>query len=93
MPTLNKVSPATQAVIEADGISVSTPVAQPDVNEVKVRVFLPLLEDDSAGVTVDQTVEVIINGNAKTTYVIMRGEYVDVPVPVFIQLKNRFPHI
>jgi hypothetical protein len=39
---------------------------------------------------IDQTETVTINGvNTR----IKRGEYVDVKVPVFLQLKQRFPSI
>lgn len=63
----------------------------PDAKDkiAKVSVKLPLLEDDGKA-KVDQTETVTING--KTTR-IRRGEYVDVPVPVYIQLKNKYPDI
>ena len=56
--------------------------------EPVVRVFLPLAEDNDGEGKVDQTENVIING--KVTQ-IRRGEYVDVKVPVFLQLKQRYP--
>ena len=55
-----------------------------------VRVCLPLAEETSAEVRADQTENVIING--KVTQ-IRRGEYVDVKVPVFLQLKQRYPNL
>lgn len=55
-----------------------------------VRVFIPLAEDAGGDVKVDQTENVIING--KVTQ-IRRGEYVDVKVPVFMQLKQRYPSL
>jgi len=58
--------------------------------EPTVRVFLPLAEETGTEVTVDQTENVIING--KVTQ-IRRGEYVDVKVPVFLQLKQRYPNL
>lgn len=58
--------------------------------EPTVRVFIPMQENDDSGVTIDQTETVIINGNVTR---IKRGEYVDVKVPVFLQLKNRYPNI
>ena len=57
--------------------------------EPVVRVFLPLQEADGE-MNVDQTENVIING--KVTQ-IRRGEYVDVKVPVFMQLKQRYPSL
>ena len=58
--------------------------------EPTVRIFLPLVEETGAEVTVDQTENVIING--KVTQ-IRRGEYVDVKIPVFMQLKQRYPNL
>jgi len=53
-----------------------------------VRIFIPLAEENGGEGKVDQTENVIING--KVTQ-IRRGEYVDVKVPVFLQLKQRYP--
>ena len=58
--------------------------------EPTVRIFLPLLEESGTEAHVDQTENVIING--KVTQ-IRRGEYVDVKVPVFMQLKQRYPSL
>lgn len=58
--------------------------------EPTVRVFIPKLEDSNSEITLDQTETVIINGNVTR---IKRGEYVDVKVPVFLQLKQRYPNI
>lgn len=60
------------------------------LTEPVVRVFLPLAEETGTEVAVDQTENVIING--KVTQ-IRRGEYVDVKVPVFMQLKQRYPNL
>lgn len=60
------------------------------VVEPTVRIFLPLVEETGTEVTVDQTENVIING--KVTQ-IRRGEYVDVKIPVFMQLKQRYPNL
>ena len=58
--------------------------------EPTVRILLPLLEETGTETVVDQTENVIING--KVTQ-IRRGEYVDVKVPVFLQLKQRYPNL
>ena len=58
------------------------------VAEPTVRIFLPLVEETGTEVTVDQTENVIINGSVTQ---IRRGEYVDVKVPVFLQLRQRYP--
>lgn len=58
--------------------------------EPTVRVYIPLIEDQNTDVTIDQSEEVIING--KVTQ-IRRGEYVDVKVPVYLLLKQRYPNL
>ena len=69
---------------------VKTAAAAEATIEPTVRVFLPLKEDASSDLAIDQTETVTINGvNTR----IKRGEYVDVKVPVFLQLKQRFPSI
>lgn len=73
-----------------DGISVvNTPKAEK--KEPTVRVFIPLAEEaTNSALKVDQSETVIINGKVTR---IRRGEYVDVKVPVFMQLKQRYPNI
>jgi len=56
--------------------------------EPVVRVFIPLAEDAAGEGKVDQTENVIINGRVTQ---IRRGEYVEVKVPVFLQLRQRYP--
>lgn len=60
-----------------------------------VPVFIPALEDTgSNGLRVDQYEHVTIaNENKETRYRVRRGEPVDVPVPVFIVLKDRYPKL
>lgn len=58
--------------------------------EPKVRIFIPLADESLSDTAIDQTETVIINGRATR---IRRGEYVDVKVPVFLQLKQRYPNI
>ena len=60
-----------------------------------VRVFLPELEDSgSSGLKVDQYEHVTIANEVKEDcYKVRRGEWVDVPVPVFLALKERYPKI
>jgi hypothetical protein len=73
-----------------DGISAAIEPKVDKSGETTVTVFIPLLEDVASDVAVDQTVNVTING--KVTQ-IRRGEYVDVKVPVFLQLRNQFPRL
>ena len=73
-----------------DGITVSLPKEKSGPTEPTVSVCLPLLEDEGSDVEIDQTVTVTINGNVTQ---IKRGEHVEVKVPVYLQLRNRFPNI
>ena len=75
---------------KVDTLPVETPVQETVADEPRVRVYLPLLESEGAGVHIDQYEHVTVNGE---TTLVRRGEYVDVTVPVFIQLKNKFPHL
>ena len=75
---------------KVDTLTVETPVQETVADEPRVRVYLPLLESEGAGVHIDQYEHVTVNGE---TTLVRRGEYVDVTVPVLIQLKNKFPHL
>ena len=75
---------------KVDTLTVETPMQETVADEPRVRVYLPLLESEGAGVHIDQYEHVTVNGE---TTLVRRGEYVDVTVPVFIQLKNKFPHL
>lgn len=55
-----------------------------------VMICLPLLPEQESGLKIDQYEHVTING--KTT-LIRRGEHVEVPADVYIQLRNRFPNL
>ena len=58
-------------------------------DQPRVGITLPKLE--SAGnVKVDEYEHVTINGE---TTLVKRGVYVEVTVPVYMQLKNKFPEI
>ena len=72
--------------------TISTEVAEklPEMPTAKVTVFIPVADDTDSGAKVDQNEYVTING--KTTKV-PRGEHVEVSVPVFIQLRNRYPNL
>lgn len=60
-----------------------------------VSVFLPELEGGGVeGIKVDQYEHVTISNEKGTeTYYVHRGEHVDVPVPVFLALKERYPKL
>lgn len=80
---------AKKDVMDATAVVV-TPAQQDIAIEPTVRVFIPLATDQGSDIAIDQTETVVING--KVTQ-IRRGEYVDVKVPVFLQLLNRYPNL
>ena len=84
-------------MIEApnDGLTTVAPEKESEYNGPMVDVFLPLLEDaGSNGLKVDQYEHVTIaNEKEEKCYKVRRGEHVEVPVPVFCVLKERYPKI
>lgn len=74
--------------------SLTTAVVQEDkkYKGPTAQVFLPLLDDPGdEGIQVDQYEHVTIqNEQGKEVFRVHRGEHVDVPVPVFIQLKEKY---
>ncbi len=75
-----------------DGITSVTPVEQPnnDVPRVLVNIPVPLDAEDKS-VKIDPYEHVTINGQ-KPVYV-KRGEPVEVTIPVYLQLRNKYPRL
>ncbi len=80
---------ATKKAETFDTITTATPVQENKFTVPRTRVFLPPLEEEDA-VKGDPYEHVTING---VTTLVRRGEYVDVTIPVYIQLRNRYPRI
>lgn len=59
-------------------------------NEPRVLIRIPKLPEDDSGMKIDQYEHVTVNG---VTTLIKRGEAVEVTVPVFLQLRNKFKDI
>lgn len=74
-----------------DGITSVVHVEEKVDNQPRVRIMLPMPPETESGLKVDPYEHVTINGE-KPIYV-KRGEYVDVTVPVFLQLRNKYPNI
>ena len=74
-----------------DGITSVVQVEEKVDNQPRVRIMLPMPPETESGLKVDPYEHVTINGE-KPIYV-KRGEYVDVTVPVFLQLRNKYPNI
>lgn len=98
-----KTAPApVEEIVEAednmtfvDPLTTTTPEKQAVYNGPYVPVFIPALEDTgSGGLKVDQYEHVTIaNEQKETCWKVLRGETVEVPVPVFLQLKQKYPKI
>ena len=84
-----------EPMVSDDGLTVKIAPKEEGYKGPKVTVFIPALEDSgSAGIKVDQYEHVTIaNEEKETCYRVLRGEPVEVPVPVFIALKARYPKL
>ena len=93
MAKTNNVVPLEEADIVDniydDGITAAVPVVE-EREVPRVKIFIPKNEDDDSGMKVDPYEHVTINDE---TTLIRRGVYVDVTVPVFLQLRNKYPNI
>jgi hypothetical protein len=59
-----------------------------------VNIYLPKLEEEGSGVQVDQYEHVTIaNEEGEKTYYVKRGERVDVPVAVYVVMKEKYPDL
>ena len=80
---------------ELENITIAIPKPEEKPKEVRVRIKLPKREEDSTpGINVDQFEHVTIaNEQGETCYRVKRGEWVDVTIPVFEMLRQRYPDI
>ena len=78
-----------------DQFTIESPEPAPKYDGPMVQVFIPELENTgSNGLKVDQYEHVsIANQEKEDIYYVRRGERVEVPVPVFLALKERYPKI
>ena len=74
-----------------DSMTVKIEEKQASYKGPMVEVYLPKLEDEGNGVKVDQYEHVTIANEAREwTWHVRRGVKVEVPVPVFVQLKQKY---
>ena len=89
---MSEAKKATTVPKVNDGITAVTPVVKPNQDVPRVTVFIPLPpEAEDGSVKVDPYEHVTINGE-KPVYV-KRGEPVDVTIPVYLQLRNKYPRL
>ena len=73
-----------------EGLSVTSKIEEKKDDIPRVSVFIPKNEDDDSALKVDPYEHVTINGE---TTLVRRGVHVDVTVPVFLQLRNKYPNL
>ena len=85
----------TKPIDFEETFTIVTPEKKPEYVGPMVDVFIPALEENGqGGMKVDQYEHVTIaNEGKETCWKVLRGEHVEVPVPVFIALKERYPKI
>ena len=79
-----------------DNLTVAVPKKEEGYKGPTVTVFLPELEGGGdEGLKVDQYEHVTIanEGKGEQHYKVHRGEHVQVPVPVFLALKEKYPKL
>ena len=78
-----------------ENITIAVPMEEEKPEEVRVRIKLPAREDDNTpGISVDLFEHVTIaNECGEQNIRVKRGEYVDVTIPVFGLLRQRYPDI
>lgn len=78
-----------------DSMTVQAAPEKEGYNGPRVRIYLPKIEDSGDnGVSVDQYEHVTIANEVKEDhYRIHRGEWVEVPAPVFVVLKQKYPDL
>lgn len=91
MATKEKETPAVnEEKVMKENLTFAVPKPKEEDGGPRVRIILPRLEDDGS-VTVDQYEHVTIaNENGEEHTRILRGEFVDVTVPVYMALKERY---
>ena len=75
---------------QIDRLTAETVIDTETDNTPRVSIYLPPLEDEGTGLKVDQYEHVTVNGE---TTLVRRGQHVSVTVPVYLQLRNKFPHL
>ena len=76
-------------IVIADPTTIVAAAPQKKYNGPMVDIFLPSLEEEGSGVKVDQYEHVTIaNEEREDHYKIRRGMHVEVPVPVYVVLKE-----
>ena len=77
-----------------DDLTITVAEKKKAYNGPMVEIYLPKLEDSGSGRKVDQYEHVTISNEVgEQRYLVQRGVRVEVPVPVFVILKERYPDL
>jgi len=79
------------ASVMDDGLTVVNPIMEKKSTVPMVSIFIPPAPEAEAGIQVDPYEHVTINGELPVY--VQRGVPVEVPVPVFMQLRNKYPRL
>ena len=76
-------------------LTTAVPIKDNSYKGPRVRVFIPAPpESEDEGVKIDMYEHVTIaNEKGEDHTRILRGEWVEIPVPVYLQLKNKYPKL
>ena len=89
-----KTKETTDAKVMADNLTFTVEEKKKEDNEPRVRIYLPRIEDDGS-VAVDQYEHVTIANEVgePERWRVHRGEWVDIPVHVYIVMKEKYPDL
>lgn len=77
-----------------ENFTITSEADKPAYNGPMVQVYLPEVPGGASGVKVDQHEHVTIsNEEGEVIWHVRRGMLVDVPVPVFVVLKEKYPNL
>ena len=77
-----------------DGLTIVQEVREEKDKGPMVQIYLPKLEEEGNGVNVDQYEHVTLANEVKEDIkYIKRGERVDVDIPTFLVMKEKYPDL
>jgi len=77
-----------------DGLTIVQEVKEEKNKGPMVQIYLPKLEEEGNGVKVDQYEHVTIANEKEEDFkLIKRGERVDVDIPTFVVMKEKYPDL
>ena len=92
---MDEIETRPQSGMMDDGLTVIAEEKKPYYKGPMVSVYLPRLEEEGSGVKVDQYEHVTIANEVgePERWRIHRGERVDIPVHVYVVMKEKYPDL